>query len=70
MHAANDARMPINPVPPPEGIEVSEITLLEYMFALHGQARLEVPTVRNIHRVSLRGPAYEFDLVPMTGGRR
>jgi len=69
MHAANDAVMPVQPLPP-DGIEVREISVAEFLFALHGQARLDVPTVRNIHRVPLRGPAYALELVPLEGAPR
>ena len=51
----------------PEGLEVREISPSEFFLATFEQP---IPTVRGIHRVPLRGPAYDFELVPMEGGRR
>lgn len=51
----------------PDGIEVRKISPSEFFQATFEQP---IPTVRGIHRVPLRGPAYEFELVPMEGGRR
>ncbi|WP_219211903.1 hypothetical protein [Variovorax boronicumulans] len=52
------------------GVTVREISPAEYLHEVLGQARLDVPTVRGIHKVPLRGPAPDLELVPMEGARQ
>lgn len=55
--AQHEHRMP--------GVTVRDASPAEFLHATLGQARLDVPSIRDIHKVPLRGPALELELVPM-----
>lgn len=55
---------PADPVLVP-GITVREISHAEFAHEALGQARLDVPRIRGVHMVPLRGSALDLQLVPM-----